>query len=634
MPYSIYRAQKLKTIVQMRASVAHNSRSRPTQNANPALTSRNKQLLGFAGKIPTSDEFESEWQRLTASVLRKRDAVLVEELLLTTSPEYFLASDPADRQAKIDAWVLRSVDWLSRTFGDLCFSATLHVDETTPHVAAYVVPICTAKNGEKWLSAKKLFSPLTLRGHQDTYSSCLSDLGLERGVRGSVARHQSVQSFYASISKPTPGDALAATVRKTPLDLPTRGFFQGPSEYEQTVKKAVEDYIRPICATAHDLANKGLAVETVRRESAAVRKANQVLSERLRISEASLKERVDQLRDIPAAQILEKLGFGTGKSEGGVTVWETGDHRIRVTGIEWHDEKGGKTGRKSIDLVKHLQECDYVEAVSWLAGSWSTEETTGAIRAAAPELAVATPKKNLRTLWAYYSKPALDATQAVQQFLSDKHGIHFETTEPALKSGSMYASRQERLGQNPRIWTVFNHLRANGKIGGGTLRAIEHGEPVHRYIGDRTESFFEVRPQVLTPKTLALVEDPISALSYFQLHPSTRVLSAGGPRIPQALADIVAKSNLDVEFALNRGKTQENEWVRLLKYLRDGGFDPRKLLQKLKRAYPLVHGAYDATWNDVLLPRNELSPPQGANVEFQRERSSVGQPGKGGPSWS
>lgn len=97
-------------------------------------------------------------------------------------------------------------------------SAVLHMDETTPHIHATVVPIVQGErrkakeeqdNGKKKyrkkakdtlrLCADDVMTRTNLERFQDTYAEKMSKYGLERGIRGSDARHVSTIEFYKDI---------------------------------------------------------------------------------------------------------------------------------------------------------------------------------------------------------------------------------------------------------------------------------------------------------------------------------------------------------------------------------------------------------------------------------------------------
>lgn len=75
--------------------------------------------------------------------------------------------------------------------------ACVHLDESTPHIAAFAVPFDA--NGR--LNAKAhLDGREKLSGLQDEFAEVMEPLGLERGVKGSVAEHQKIQTYYGKIN--------------------------------------------------------------------------------------------------------------------------------------------------------------------------------------------------------------------------------------------------------------------------------------------------------------------------------------------------------------------------------------------------------------------------------------------------
>lgn len=122
-------------------------------------------------------------------------------------------------ESKLDEWCRDSIKWLQKEFGrDNIVSAVLHMDEMTPHIHATVVPIVQGErrkakqeenNGKKKyrkktrdivrLCADDVMTRDNLERFQDTYAEAMKKYGLERGIRGSEARHISTIEFYKDI---------------------------------------------------------------------------------------------------------------------------------------------------------------------------------------------------------------------------------------------------------------------------------------------------------------------------------------------------------------------------------------------------------------------------------------------------
>jgi len=201
--FAIHRAEKLTSWASLKRVGRHNHRLGDIPNADPEKRSLNETLIG-------SDDVQADVRsKLIAAGLDpkklRKNGVLAVELLFTASPEYFRTGgqlygdyDPV----KLEAWKEATMHHLVKQWGpERIASAVLHLDEATPHVQAVIVPIDTTPrkkgssvrlNAAKWLDGTPRLQAL-----QDAYHADVEHLGLERGVRGSKARHKPVRRAYA-----------------------------------------------------------------------------------------------------------------------------------------------------------------------------------------------------------------------------------------------------------------------------------------------------------------------------------------------------------------------------------------------------------------------------------------------------
>ena len=121
--------------------------------------------------------------------------MLAIEYVMSASPEWFEKATPEQEKA----FFQQSVQWLADKYGaDRIVTASIHRDETTPHLSAFVVPLTQ----DKRLSAKEFIgSRDKMRADQTSYAACVANLGLERGIEGSMANHQRIQQHYAAIQQ-------------------------------------------------------------------------------------------------------------------------------------------------------------------------------------------------------------------------------------------------------------------------------------------------------------------------------------------------------------------------------------------------------------------------------------------------
>lgn len=119
----------------------------------------------------------------------RKDAVVVCNFIVTSDNETMNALG-ADRQRE---FFQDSVKWFSDRYGaDRVLNATVHMDETTPHLHIGVMPI--TQDGR--LSAKAIFTKTEMKAIQTEFARDVGKkYGLERGVEGSERTHLSEARF-------------------------------------------------------------------------------------------------------------------------------------------------------------------------------------------------------------------------------------------------------------------------------------------------------------------------------------------------------------------------------------------------------------------------------------------------------
>lgn len=240
MNYCILRIAKLSQFGNIAGSAGHTFRELPTPNADPMRTPNNK-TIGAKGMAAVCAAVRSRLPHNPKRKIRK-DAVRCVEYLITASPEWF-----KDKKEKEYLEYFRSaVRWLYAKHGKAnVVSINLQLDETTPHLVAYVVPI--TPDGR--LAAKDFF------GDREKLSDMQTDfhekvgqaLGLQRGIEGSKAVHTTNKEYNAALQKnpelkppkrPTPpAPAPAPTI----LDRVSGRAAEMQSEHEAKLKKHAEE---------------------------------------------------------------------------------------------------------------------------------------------------------------------------------------------------------------------------------------------------------------------------------------------------------------------------------------------------------------------------------------------------------
>ncbi|WP_418529949.1 MobV family relaxase [Paraprevotella clara] len=198
----------------------HIERKTIPKNADPTRTHLNRELVKFPDGV--SDRTEAISHRIrTAGIKRKitPDQVRAIRIVLSGTHEDMMKIQD---EGRLDEWCDDNLQWLHRTFGkENTVSAVLHMDEHTPHIHATVVPIVTGerrKAKKKQTEGKRSYRKkanivrlcaddvLTrekLVAYHDSYARVMEKYGLQRGVRGSEARHTTTAQYYRDLIRQT-----------------------------------------------------------------------------------------------------------------------------------------------------------------------------------------------------------------------------------------------------------------------------------------------------------------------------------------------------------------------------------------------------------------------------------------------
>lgn len=196
---------------------AHIERTIKPKNADPSRTHLNRELIRFPDGVQSRTE--AIQHRLdTAKLKRKigKNQVRAIRALLTGSPEDMKR---IQAEGRLDEWCNDNLKWLRATFGgENVVSAVLHMDETTPHIHATLIPIVTGErrkakaeqpDGKRKykkkdstanrLCADDVMTRVNLKAYQDNYAQSMQGYGLKRGIEGSEARHITTSQYYRDL---------------------------------------------------------------------------------------------------------------------------------------------------------------------------------------------------------------------------------------------------------------------------------------------------------------------------------------------------------------------------------------------------------------------------------------------------
>ena len=178
-------------------------------NADKTRTLLNRELIQFPDGV--RNRTEAVQYRIDNSGLHRKvgkNQTKAIRIILTGSHEQMMK---IEQSGKLDKWIDSNLKWLRDIFGEEnVVSCVLHMDEKTPHLHATVVPIVAGERKRKSREGKKKYRTQTgprlsaddvmgrarLSTYQNTYAEAMREFGLQRGVVGSTAKHQSNGEYY------------------------------------------------------------------------------------------------------------------------------------------------------------------------------------------------------------------------------------------------------------------------------------------------------------------------------------------------------------------------------------------------------------------------------------------------------
>ena len=198
----------------------HIERKTMPKNADPTRTHLNCELVEFPDGV--ADRTEAISHRIRTAGIRRKitpDQIRAIRIVLSGTHEDMIR---VQDEGRLNEWCDDNLQWLHRTFGkENTVSAVLHMDEHTPHIHATIVPIVTGerrkarkkqaeskrtyrkKANAVRLCADDLMSRERLVAYHDSYAETMAKYGLQRGIRGSEARHTTTAQYYRDLKRQT-----------------------------------------------------------------------------------------------------------------------------------------------------------------------------------------------------------------------------------------------------------------------------------------------------------------------------------------------------------------------------------------------------------------------------------------------
>ena len=158
--------------------------------------------------------------------------------------------------------------------------------KSPPHIHAHVVPLHPVKG---WLSWESWFGGREkLQAWHDQFAECMTPLGLQRGIKGTIATHEHIQVFYGRLQR----DIAVPDLERE---------FRLPPPVEQESVHAYHQRASAVLTQTAQQLQEALAilVAHAQNEAFAVRQAKET-----RLTLHALADKVAQLeRDYVSAQV-------------------------------------------------------------------------------------------------------------------------------------------------------------------------------------------------------------------------------------------------------------------------------------------------------------------------------------------
>lgn len=513
MAFTVCRIQKIKSWGELGGSEQHTTRNRETSNADPFVS--NIRLIGTANDPSLATLVQ---QKIGNRKIRK-NAVLAVEFILSASAEYFRPDNPSQAGAydpkRLNDFADAATQWLQSQYGDRIVRSELHLDEATPHIHAYLVPL--DERGK--LNCRALFggSRKRLSELQDSFAGAVQHLGIERGIKGSQATHTEVKDYYADIHR----DSLSINLEQLPQ--PRRS--ESAADYRERVQQTLQPLFEIINHQLSDRQRLLKQKEELKQTTLSSEKERQKLEQRLHQQDAlthNWKELANQLRDLPLEDVAYELGLDPDTK--GKNRWKGQGHIIHITDSKFYDFSGEQRGGGgAIDLVMHVRQCEFKQAVAWLSDRFGASGMLRAVTHQARSQALQISKEEPVPK---FVPPVPDESQwlSVQHYLTHERQLPSDWVKALHQQKLVYADSKQNA--------VFVQRSLDGETTGAFLRGTVGKD--NTFLGlapgsKRSAGWFYVRygrSETDLIERVVLVKSPIDAISFLKLDypPKTKTL--------------------------------------------------------------------------------------------------------------
>jgi 5S rRNA maturation endonuclease (ribonuclease M5) len=321
---------------------------------------------------------------------------------------------------------------------------------------------------------------------QDDFALAMKPLGLERGIKGSRAKHTEVRKYYAAVNQSPDANLDIQTMQQLVAD--RQRAINDSTQAEQTAS-----------ALARELQRSRERILSLERLAEAA-------EQKALVWRKKYQELADKVRDIPLEKVAYELGLDPEPKD--QHKWQHDSHIINITGSKFYDWQHLKGGGGAIDLVMHVNGCDFKQAIAWLNDRLGEGATLTAATYKTKEIIQTEQSRP-------FISPVQDDSQwqQVKTYLTRERRLPSSLVDSLHQQGLVYADDKQNA--------VFIRCDLSGEtITGASLRGTAGADNTFKglALGSKRSAgwfYFERGGQSSDPiQRAVLVESPIDAMSF------------------------------------------------------------------------------------------------------------------------
>ena len=393
-PLAICKIQKIKSWGMLKGNEAHTTRERYTPNANPEVT--NIRIIGDSSNL----DLATLVRHTIGSQKIRSNAVLALEMLLSASASYFRPNAPHEagvyEKQRLDNFVEATVNWLDSSWRERVVRAELHLDEITPHIHAYIVPL--DERGK--LNCRALFGGrIKLSELQDSFGSAVAHLGISRGIKGSKATYTTLKKYYTAVN-------LDSQLINLERFLPKAQVSKTSEEYRQQIIQILNPEFEIINYQLNQRSRLLKQFNELKQTAIQNEQLRQKLESELRILKTTI-----ECQDLPLGLVAYELGIN-------------------------QDNQLSKTN--TVDLVMQVNQCKFDDALIWLRDRFGEEQMLAAVTNQVAHRALSIAHQNPQTVFVP-PVPNPNLWKEVEKYFQLHYCIPQRLTQTLNQRGLLYA---------------------------------------------------------------------------------------------------------------------------------------------------------------------------------------------------